>query len=204
MQEATFAIKNQHRRHIRQTRDPPSLFHNPPSSPRQHINQQSIEYEKPIAKYTVTNLGRSNSGRTPSRPSSASSNHFQDRRLAVERRSLERRPRSDGSSVYPKELLSPQHESSSLKSSPSQQSSDECSSLSSGSGQCSGSGADCQHDCKKRHRLRGKLVWLLTFHAQKNKLMWWRIVDKSQENIAPNGCQKPLVPRSQASFILFC
>ena len=158
MQEATFAIKNQHRRHIRQTRDPPSLFHNPPSSPRQHINQQSIEYEKPIAKYTVTNLGRSNSGRTPSRPSSASSNHFQDRRLAVERRSLERRPRSDGSSVYPKELLSPQHESSSLKSSPSQQSSDECSSLSSGSGQCSGSGADCQHDCKKRHRLRGKLV----------------------------------------------
>ena len=158
MQEATFVIKNQHRRHLKQAPDSPSLFHNPPKSPRQHIKHNSIDYEKPVAKYTVSNIGRSNSASASLRPSSASSNYFQERRLAVERRSLERRPRSDGSSFYPRELLSPQHESSSLKSSHSQHSSDECSSLSSGSGPCSGSGADCQHDCKKRHRLRGKLV----------------------------------------------
>ena len=158
LQEATFAIKNQHRRNIRQAPDSPSLFHNPPASPRHHSQRHSFEYEKPVAKYAVTNLPQSNSARTSSRPSSATSNYFQERRLAGERRSLERRPRSDGSSFYPKEHLSPQHESASLKSSPSQHSSDECSSLSSGSGPCSGSGADCPHNCKKRHRLRGKLV----------------------------------------------
>lgn len=159
LQEATFVIKSQHRRNRRQPPDSPSLFHNPAASPRHHTKGlQSIDYDKPVAKYTVTNVSRSNSAKTSSRPNSASSNYLQERRLAVERRSVERRPRSDGSSFYPKEHLSPQHESTSLKSSPSQHSSDECSSLSSGSGPCSGSGADCQHDCKKRHRLRGKLV----------------------------------------------
>eukprot|EP00794_Sanderia_malayensis_P013895 gene13895-15343_t len=156
LQEATFAIKSQHRRNRRNTNSPPPM-HNPPASPspKRKPKHHEFDYDRSAGKkYSSSQITRSNSARYPSGPRSTSSDYDNlERRYSLDRRiSLDRRPLSESGRFHKRESLQP---GSPVRS---HQSSDECSSMSSGSGQCCG--AEGQHECKKRKssKNRGKLV----------------------------------------------
>ena len=164
LQEATYAIKSQHRRNLSHRSTSPSPIHNPARSPKIQNKRRSAGYESPGSKYAPPQITRSNSARSAARPrSSTTSSDTSERRSSLERRGFpDMRPLSSSNHYYKREVLHPEIPGSPHSPlSRSLHSSDECSSISSGSGICSsGCGNDGQHECKKRKPrvMRGKLV----------------------------------------------